>query len=105
MFHDTLPRQPARAGPDVWQRIERCRIRTSHTQPPTARNPHPDGRVIRAVAWTGNALLDGRIHASESLIAAAIPAPQSGGVAACADRLCNSSSRDSLLALRSGADQ
>jgi|SRR5580704_4773937 hypothetical protein len=85
MFHDTLPRHPARDGPDVWQRIERRRIRASRTQPPTARNPHPDAGVIRAIAWTSNALLDGRIRASESLIADAKPAPQSGGLAAGAD--------------------
>jgi hypothetical protein len=54
---------------------------------------------------TSNAPLNGGIDASESLIAAAIPASQSGGRAPRADRLCDSSSCDSLLAPRSGADQ
>jgi hypothetical protein len=36
-----------------------------------ARNPHCDAGILREIVWTSNALLDGRIDLSESVIAAA----------------------------------
>jgi hypothetical protein len=76
---------------------------TLNRQP--ARNTHSYAHGIRAIIGTRDAFLDGGLDAAESLVAATLRATEPRGLAARGARFRNSSSRDSLLALRTRADQ